>query len=374
VYLFLVLFCCTEEPSAKQRRLDSNEDGSKGSADKNSSAEKESGEKVQSFPVIMMRIIKEDKSKATMWNKAGDTFCVLAKEFTDNLLEKYFPGTKFESFTRKLNRWGFRRVIDQQSVFPAGAHVYTHALFQRDKPDQLVNMTATRQRNDLATREQLLAEEQLASLVRQQQQQQLASTSGLPSVISHVGTGGAPLHSLLGNPTHASLLGGISQAAPDASLSDLLSIQQQLQQQQQGLSPSLHTAVAAQPLGIFNDSRLLDTLLLQQQRQAALSAGALSLNPLPPDPSLVALQRTAATTGLGLPSSSPLFGNLATDAGSLLFPSAYNNNNNNNLTIDQVARRQEERRKELLMRQLRLQQQQQQEDALRNILFRGSFR
>ena len=296
------LVCCSEEPSTKQRRLDSNEDGSKRSADKSTSKEK-----AEPFPFIMMRIIEEDVSEATMWNTAGDIFCVQAQQFKDNLLEKYFPGTKFESFTRKLNRWGFRRVVDQQKEFPRGAHVYNHPLFQRDKPELVVDVTANRQRSDLATLERLLAGEQIASLARQQR---LAATAGLTSDIPHVG-GGKPVYYVHGNSTHASLL------------------------------------------------------------QAALSAGALSSNPVPPDLSLLALQRTVASTRLELPSSSSLIRNLVTDAGSLVSHPAINNNSN---LLNQVARRREERQRGTLLLQLRLrQQQQQQEDAMRIMLFRGSF-
>jgi HSF-type DNA-binding len=49
----------------------------------------------------------------------------------------YFKATKFTSFTRKLNRWGFNRA-------PRGPETgaYFHKLFRRDKPDLVMQMTS----------------------------------------------------------------------------------------------------------------------------------------------------------------------------------------------------------------------------------------
>jgi hypothetical protein len=43
------------------------------------------------------------------WLPHGNGFCLQPKVFIKETLPKHFEGTKFESFTRKLNRWGFKR-------------------------------------------------------------------------------------------------------------------------------------------------------------------------------------------------------------------------------------------------------------------------
>jgi hypothetical protein len=72
------------------------------------------------------------------WNSPGDGFLLVPKKFTEKVVTKYFQGTKFESFTRKLNRWGFKRVMKGGS--PAGVFMYHHNLFQSGKPELLNKM------------------------------------------------------------------------------------------------------------------------------------------------------------------------------------------------------------------------------------------
>jgi hypothetical protein len=72
------------------------------------------------------------------WNSPGDGFLLVPKKFTEKVVKKYFQGTKFESFTRKLNRWGFKRVMKGGS--PAGVLMYHHDLFQSGKPELLNKM------------------------------------------------------------------------------------------------------------------------------------------------------------------------------------------------------------------------------------------
>jgi len=58
------------------------------------------------FPERLMELLDQEVAKDAMWwLEDGDGFCVIPKVFADKVLNKYFQGTKFESFTRKLNRW-----------------------------------------------------------------------------------------------------------------------------------------------------------------------------------------------------------------------------------------------------------------------------
>lgn len=58
-----------------------------------------------SFPEKLMTLLNGSDVKDSMWwLPDGDAFCLAPANF-DDVLDKYFQGTKLESFTRKLNRW-----------------------------------------------------------------------------------------------------------------------------------------------------------------------------------------------------------------------------------------------------------------------------
>jgi HSF-type DNA-binding len=57
------------------------------------------------FPEKIMSLLDSaEESQAMWWQPEGDAFCIVPASF-DHVLMKHFQGTKFESFTRKLNRW-----------------------------------------------------------------------------------------------------------------------------------------------------------------------------------------------------------------------------------------------------------------------------
>ena len=78
-------------------------------ADRNMSTPGSTGEeavKSSSFPERLMELFEGDVAKDAMWwLPGGDAFALSPDLFPDQVLQKYFQGTKFESFTRKLNRW-----------------------------------------------------------------------------------------------------------------------------------------------------------------------------------------------------------------------------------------------------------------------------
>jgi HSF-type DNA-binding len=58
-----------------------------------------------SFPERLMELLEGEIATDAMWWLPGnDAFAIVPKIFPDAVLDKYFQGTKFESFTRKLNR------------------------------------------------------------------------------------------------------------------------------------------------------------------------------------------------------------------------------------------------------------------------------
>jgi hypothetical protein len=93
------------------------------------------------FPEILMYILNlADKDNAVAecisWNPAGTAFYVHNSELLEQtILPRFFPTAKYASFTRKLNRWGLKQMND--GTDEGG---YKHPLFQRDKPNQCLNM------------------------------------------------------------------------------------------------------------------------------------------------------------------------------------------------------------------------------------------
>jgi hypothetical protein len=76
-------------------------------------------------------------NKVVTWLTSGKSFCIMDREeFTRKILSKYFRETKFESFSRRVKRWGFRKV----STTGTKQDIYYHDLFQRDRPDLCVLM------------------------------------------------------------------------------------------------------------------------------------------------------------------------------------------------------------------------------------------
>jgi HSF-type DNA-binding len=58
------------------------------------------------FPEKLMSLLDgEEMSDSMWWLPDGDSFCLVPVVFAERVLDKHFQGTKFESFTRKLNRW-----------------------------------------------------------------------------------------------------------------------------------------------------------------------------------------------------------------------------------------------------------------------------
>ncbi|EEC50281.1 predicted protein [Phaeodactylum tricornutum CCAP 1055/1] len=93
----------------------------------------------KSFPQKLMDILSnEDNTEIISWLPHGNGFIINKKKtFANDVLPKYFKASKFTSFTRKLNRWGFTRV-------PRGPETgaYFHKLFRRDKPELCLQMTS----------------------------------------------------------------------------------------------------------------------------------------------------------------------------------------------------------------------------------------
>lgn len=80
----------------------------------------------------------EEYSEIISWLPHGNGFLIHKKKsFANEILPKHFKASKFTSFTRKLNRWGFSRA-------PRGPETgaYFHKFFCREKPEMVLQMTS----------------------------------------------------------------------------------------------------------------------------------------------------------------------------------------------------------------------------------------
>jgi len=112
------------------------------------------------FPQRLMQILEDTSiSDVITWLPHGKSFWILRPEaFTEKILPVYFPESraasstksketsspssyKYPSFTRKLNRWGFRQVTKGPD---AGA--FHHKFFKRCEPDLCLRMVCQKSR------------------------------------------------------------------------------------------------------------------------------------------------------------------------------------------------------------------------------------
>ncbi len=58
-------------------------------------------------------------------------------------LRRFFGNLKYDSFIRKVYRWGFRKSPPNTCDLPQNCHVFSHPYFCRDQLDQLCEMKST---------------------------------------------------------------------------------------------------------------------------------------------------------------------------------------------------------------------------------------
>ncbi len=87
----------------------------------------------KSFPQILHEILATTECQSILhWLPDGFSFLIVDKQrFSDEILPEYFRGALLNSFIRKLNRWGFRRV---KSRLKGEESSFAHKNFVRDKP------------------------------------------------------------------------------------------------------------------------------------------------------------------------------------------------------------------------------------------------
>jgi hypothetical protein len=88
-------------------------------------------------PPKLMDILNSDEyTDVISWIPNGAAFIIYKKKkFSTDVLPRFFKQSKFTSFTRKLNRWGFIRITRGPQT---GS--YLHKLFHRDHPELCLQM------------------------------------------------------------------------------------------------------------------------------------------------------------------------------------------------------------------------------------------
>mmetsp|Transcript_22247 Transcript_22247/g.36564 ORF Transcript_22247/g.36564 Transcript_22247/m.36564 type:complete len:400 (-) Transcript_22247:84-1283(-) len=90
------------------------------------------------FPRALISILSDPElDHIISWMPSGDAFGIhKQKEFESEIIPKYFRQARFNSFVRKLNRWGFHRVSKNTSHL-GGSIIFRREDFKRDAPSSL---------------------------------------------------------------------------------------------------------------------------------------------------------------------------------------------------------------------------------------------
>ena len=105
------------------------------------------------FPQRLMELLEGPYADVISWLPHGRAFVVLRPDvFSETILPRYFQcadiraSTKYPSFTRKLNRWGFR-----QATRGSDTGAFFHPLFRKDKPELCLEMVCQKSRKTANT-------------------------------------------------------------------------------------------------------------------------------------------------------------------------------------------------------------------------------
>jgi len=98
---------------------------------------KNAGKKKPNFAEKLLSVLANPMVQPIMhWLPSGKSFCIAnQKMFNDEVLPKYFREAKYESFLRRMKRWGFQRIGTAEAAGGNTATIYACELFQRDKPE-----------------------------------------------------------------------------------------------------------------------------------------------------------------------------------------------------------------------------------------------
>lgn len=98
--------------------------------------------RVDNFPSKLMRGIlslnPDDEANIVSWLPDNQSFVIIdPQRFSEAILHKYFKKSKYNSFVRKLHRWGFTRLTTG-----GGYDCFHHPMFRRNDPNLCQEMRA----------------------------------------------------------------------------------------------------------------------------------------------------------------------------------------------------------------------------------------
>lgn len=104
----------------------------------------------KTFPQRLMDMISYKGSEGIIaWTKEGNAFTINDEDqLSKILLPLFFKKTKFLSFIRKINRWGFKRFLTGENT---GA--FYHEFFLRDQPERCLYMDSHHSAPDAAMKD-----------------------------------------------------------------------------------------------------------------------------------------------------------------------------------------------------------------------------
>lgn len=211
-----------------------------------------------------MEILDDEEHNDTVaWLPHGQGFMIYKKKaFEINVMSRFFKQSKFTSFTRKLNRWGFTRVTRGPET---GA--YYHKFFKRGQPRLCLQMSCQS------------SKAQPETWMKPQ-----AGMMGGPAAAPQMG--GLMMPGLTPNPAGVSSLMGAAAAAAGSNAllqQQLLQLQQQQALQQLQQQELLRRAMASQTSnslylqllqGKTSGSMGTDPMLMAQLQSTARNAAA----------------------------------------------------------------------------------------------------
>eukprot|EP00636_Phaeomonas_parva_P009595 CAMPEP_0118880244 /NCGR_PEP_ID=MMETSP1163-20130328/19847_1 /TAXON_ID=124430 /ORGANISM="Phaeomonas parva, Strain CCMP2877" /LENGTH=216 /DNA_ID=CAMNT_0006816589 /DNA_START=13 /DNA_END=660 /DNA_ORIENTATION=- len=119
------------------------------------------------FPAKLMHIVDSEEDSIIRWAENGACFVIVdLKRFENETLPRYFHHSKFASFQRQLNLYGFRRISRGPSQ-----GFYFHPSFHANRPDLLAGVKRlprktskhyaemVQQRNDLLQKQRSISEQ-----------------------------------------------------------------------------------------------------------------------------------------------------------------------------------------------------------------------
>ncbi|CAB9501116.1 HSF-type DNA-binding [Seminavis robusta] len=258
------------------------------------------------FPARLMQVLQLDEPpEGIYWLPDGKRFAVNTEKI-EGVLVAYFQGAKWLSFTRTLNKWGFRKALGVD--LPAKVVAYYNPHFQKSSPElvtQIINHSRPSNRKRKANREEEQAKNIIPLISGASKERGTPRTRTEPPVDAAVSltaqgptataiaslaaadtTGAAPAAALgLGANARANLLSSVPPFAAARTDEALLVSRRSLLEQM--MNPTMGSSSGLQ--GQFGDLSLPLRLAQRQQQQTQANLRS----------EFLAQQQLAATADLG---------------------------------------------------------------------------